>query len=379
MTHEVLMYIKIISSLLEALSEPLEFTLGLHQNGNNMTYETTEESFQPRNPKFSLEACLRSTDISVESITPLAGGLVNYVWRVTDTRGGVSILKHAEAALKLNASIESDPTRLAYEARGMRSPAVRNACKVVDGVTVPEVISYNDELHTLITTDGGNESLADTYKAGRLDMYDVGERLAKWVAALHVATQNVSPEVWQNDLAEGVSMVAANGMPECMENHGYGRRVGEIARDQYFALQPEEAVCCVQGDFRPGNILVDNNDVLSIIDWEDSRRQSPALDLRLFAAQAYLLDVLHGERRLLEAFLKMYKTHAGELCDERVARRSAVMFGGFLVFWLPQMDLCSPSQSTELASYGAEVVHKAIAGDLQWLRQCRLGPLFTEQ
>jgi hypothetical protein len=78
--------------------------------------------------------------------------------------------------------------------------------------------------------------------------------------------------------------------------------------------------------------------VLSIIDWENSRRQSPALDMRLFAAQAYLLDVLHGERGLLDAFLTTYKVSAGEICDERVARRTAVMFGGFLVFWLPQMD-----------------------------------------
>jgi len=59
-----------------------------------------------------------------------------------------------------------------------------------------------------------------------------------------------------------------------------------------------------------------------------------------------------------------------------VARRTAVMFGGFLVFWLPQMDLCSATQSADLASYGAKVVDKAIAGDLQWLEQSRLGPLF---
>lgn len=341
-----------------------------------MTYETTEESFIPRNPEFSLEACLESTGISIDTVTPLTGGLVNYVWRITTTTGEPLIIKHAEASLKLNASIESDPARLAHEVRGMGAQAVRDACKVVKGVDAPKVISYNDKLHTLITTDGGNDSLADAYEAGKLDMQDVGERLAKWVAALHTATQGVSPEVWKNDLAESVSMVAANGMPQCMDDHGFGRRVGEIARDQFFALQPDEPVCCVQGDFRPGNILVGQDDVLNIIDWEDSRRQSPALDLRLFAAQAYLLDVLHGERGLLKAFLKAYKRHAGQLCDERVAQRTAVMFGGFLVFWLPQMDLCSASQSARLASYGAQVVDKAIAGDFQWLRESRLGPLF---
>jgi aminoglycoside phosphotransferase (APT) family kinase protein len=344
--------------------------------GNAMTPEINQFSLQPRNPDFSLEACLKDIGVSTDTVIPLTGGLVNYVWRVTGKSGKAWILKHAEASLKLNASIESDPARLSYEARGMNSDAVQLACKAVNGVTVPSVISYNDKSHTLVTTDGGTQSLADAYKANELDMRDVGERLAIWLAALHKATQDVSPETWRNDLAESVSMVAANGMPQRMADLGYGQRVGEIARDGYFALQPDEPACCVQGDFRPGNILVDKDDNLSIIDWEDSRRQSPALDLRLFAAQAYLLDVLHGERGLLEAFLVTYRLHAGDLCDERVAYRTAVMFGGFLVFWLPQMDLCNASQSAELAAYGAKVVDRAIAKDRQWLQQSRLAPLF---
>ena len=341
-----------------------------------MPSEIDKNSLQPRNPGFSLEACLSGTGISIDKVTPLTGGLVNYVWRITDIHGNTWILKHAESSLKLNASICSDPARLSHEARGMNSEAVREACNAVSGITVPRVVTYNEKLHTLVTTDGGNESLAEAYETGKLDMRDVGQRLAEWLAALHTTTSKTPIGIWKNELAESVSMVAANGMPQCMEEHGYDRRVGEMARDGFFALQPGEHACCVQGDFRPGNILVGEGDVLSIIDWEDSRRQSPALDLRLFAAQAYLLDVLHGERGLLEAFLKTYKTHAGEICDERVARRTAVMFGGFLVFWLPQMDLCSATQSADLASYGAKVVDKAIAGDLQWLEQSRLGPLF---
>jgi aminoglycoside phosphotransferase (APT) family kinase protein len=341
-----------------------------------MTFEVNEKSLQPRNAAFSLEACLQETGVSIASVTPLTGGLVNYVWRITDTQGKTWVLKHAEPSLKLNPSIQSDPSRLSHEARGMNSEAVHAACKAVAGITVPRVIAYNDSLHTLVTTDGGHLGLAEAYETGKLDMSDVGQRLAKWLAALHTMTWNTPPGIWKNELAESVSMVAANGMPQCMEEHGYERRVGELARDGYFELQPGEHACCVQGDFRPGNILVGEDDVLSIIDWEDSRRQSPALDLRLFAAQAYLLDVLHGERGLLEAFLTSYKNHAGDICDERVARRTAVMFGGFLVFWLPQMDLCSAAQSAELATYGAQVVDKTVAGDLEWLKQSRLGPLF---
>jgi aminoglycoside phosphotransferase (APT) family kinase protein len=341
-----------------------------------MTHKTDWYSLQPRNPGFSLEACLKEIGVSIDTVTPLAEGLVNYVWRATDKTGKSWILKHAEPSLKLNASIESDPARLSYEVRGMNSEAVLFACKAVNGVTVPKVISYNDSSHTLVTTDGGTRTLADAYAASELDMGDVGKRLAKWLAALHKATQDTSPGVWENESAENVSMVAANGMPQRMAEHGYGRRIGEIARDEFFALQPGERACCVQGDFRPGNILVGEDNLLSIIDWEDSRRQSPALDLRLFAAQAYLLDVLHGERGLLEAFLTTYRLHAGDICDEQIARRTAVMFGGFLVFWLPQMDLCNASQSADLAAYGAKVVDKAIARDQEWLQRSRLAPLF---
>lgn len=341
-----------------------------------MAHANNAEFLQPRHSDFSLEACLEAVKISTQTVTPLTGGLVNYVWRITDTAGQNVILKHAEAALKLNASICSDPGRLAYEARGMAAQEVRDACIAVEGVSVPRVISYNSKLHALVITDSGDESLTAAYAAGRLDMRNVGQRLGKWTAALHTATKDAPVGMWENELAESVSMNAANGMPHCMERLGYSRKVGEVARDEYFSLQTGERVCCVQGDLRPDNMLLDKADVLSIIDWEDSRRQSPAIDLRLFAAQAHLLEVLHGKRGLLDAFLRTYKQLAGDLCDERVARRTAVMFGGFFVFWLPQMNLCSAAQSAELASYGAQVVDRVIAGDVEWLTSSRLGALF---
>jgi hypothetical protein len=144
-----------------------------------MTSKIDERSLQPRNRSFSLEACLQETGISVASATPLTGGLVNYVWRVIDVHGKSWILKHAEPSLKLNPSIQSDPARLSHEARGTDSEAVRVACEAVDGIAVPGVIAYNGSLHTLVTTDGGDKSLAEAYEAGELDMVDVGRRLAR--------------------------------------------------------------------------------------------------------------------------------------------------------------------------------------------------------
>jgi hypothetical protein len=65
----------------------------------------------------------------------------------------------------------------------------------------------------LITIDNRRENLADAYEARRLDMSDVGKRLATWAAALHRASWDSPPEVWKNEVAQSVSMVAAAGMP----------------------------------------------------------------------------------------------------------------------------------------------------------------------
>jgi hypothetical protein len=181
--------------------------------GQAMASTTNSNSLQLRNPNFSLEACLGGTGMSVSIVKPLTGGLVNYVWRITDTSGKTLILKHAESTLKLNPSIKSDPARLSHEARGLQSDLVLTACKAIDGITVARAISYNEKLHTLITTDGGNQNLAEAYETGKLDMRDVGKRLAIWAAALHKASWNTSPEAWKNELTESVSMVAAAGMP----------------------------------------------------------------------------------------------------------------------------------------------------------------------
>jgi hypothetical protein len=109
--------------------------------GQAMASTTNSNSLQPRNPDFSLEACLEDTGISVSSVKPLTGGLVNYAWRITDASDNTLILKYAESTLKLNPSIKSDPARLSHEARGMESHATLTARKAVDGVTVFKVVS----------------------------------------------------------------------------------------------------------------------------------------------------------------------------------------------------------------------------------------------
>jgi thiamine kinase-like enzyme len=120
-----------------------------------------------------------------------------------------------------------------------------------------------------------------------------------------------------------------------------------------------------------------DDDELMLMDWEDSRRQSPAFDLSLFAAHAHVLEAMHGDRGLLQSFLTTYRAQAGPLVTERVALRTAVEYGVFLAYWVPQLNpFEDAAQSERFAAIGAEMMHKAVRRDFAWLRQSCLRALF---
>jgi aminoglycoside phosphotransferase (APT) family kinase protein len=310
--------------------------------------------------------------------TPLAGGLVNYVWRVVDAGGHSYILKHAEAALKFDESMESDPARLAQEARSMQALAVRSVCERERGVGVPGVVAFDVDLHALLMTDAGDYDLAAAYKEGALDMHAVGSRLATWLAALHLATQGAATDgEWANAHADKWWAIAADALPECMARHGYASSTGKRAKEEFLLSRPGEVSCCVHGDLRPENVLVsDGGEQLVLIDWEESRRQSPALDVGIFAGHACLLDTFYGGRGLQKVFLSAYREAAGSLFGERLALRAAVEFAMFAMFWQPQLHLCNDANGAQLAATGAEILSAVVEGDLVALRSSCLGPLF---
>jgi aminoglycoside phosphotransferase (APT) family kinase protein len=311
---------------------------------------------------------------------PLAGGLINYVWRVTDQNGQTSILKHAEGSSKYNESRKSSAERLVYEVRALQMPVLRTASEKVPTVCVPEVKAFDRELYALLMTDGGGRSVADIYQDGEdeeVDFQELGVRLASWLAVLHNVTQNAAAGDFENPISEQAWASAGPHMPDRMEQHGYARRDGEIIRDEYFGVKADEAACCVHGDFRPNNMLLTPRNDVMIIDWEMSKRQSPAVDLSLFAAHSHILETVYGERGLLQGFLTTYRVDTGTLVDERVALRTAVEFGSFLAYWAPRMgNLGDEAQTARFAVVGAEMMHKAVQRDFEWLRQSCLKALF---
>jgi aminoglycoside phosphotransferase (APT) family kinase protein len=344
-----------------------------------MGFDGSKDTLHPRSDTFSLAKCLDAVGMPGATAEPLAGGLINYVWRVIDRNGRASILKHAESSMKYDEKIESSADRLVYEFRALQVPALRTACERVPTVCVPKVKAFDNEHYALLMTDGGGRSVADAYQQqdGQVDFPALGQRLASWIAVLHNATRDAVAGQFENPFSELAWASAAPDMPDCMEQHGYARRDGEIIRDKYSGIKAGEPACCVHGDFRPNNMLLTPHGNVMVIDWEESRRQSPAADLSLFAAHSHILEAVHGDQGLLRAFLTTYRAETGSLVDERVALRTAVEFGSFLAYWAPQMgNLGDEAQTARFAAVGAEMMHKAVQRDFEWLRQSCLRALF---
>jgi aminoglycoside phosphotransferase (APT) family kinase protein len=344
-----------------------------------MGFDGSKDTLHPRSETFSLAKCLSAVGLPGAKAEPLAGGLINYVWRVFDQNGQAYILKHAEDSQKYDENIASSAERLVYEHRALRNPILRTANDKVPSVCVPEIKAFDRELSALLMTDGGGHSVAEVYQdgGGDGDFQDLGVRLASWLAVLHNATRNAGASDYENPFSEQAWALAGPDIPDCMEQHGYARHEGEIIRDEYFGVKADEAACCVHGDFRPNNMLLTPRNDTMIIDWEESKRQSPAADLSLFAAHSHILETVHGERGLLQGFLTTYRAETGTLVDERVALRTAVEFGSFLAYWAPQMgNLGDEAQTARFATVGAEMMHKAVQRDFEWLRQSCLKALF---
>jgi hypothetical protein len=110
----------------------------------------SKDPFHPRSPTFSLAKCLEAVGMPSAKAEPLAGGLINYVWRVTDQNGQTSILKHAEGSSKYNESRKSSAERLVYEVRALQMPVLRTVSEKVPTVCVPGVKAFDRELYALL-------------------------------------------------------------------------------------------------------------------------------------------------------------------------------------------------------------------------------------
>ncbi|KAI4145656.1 MAG: hypothetical protein LQ341_002315 [Variospora aurantia] len=290
----------------------------------------------------TLTQYLRAKKINYKTTEVVAGGLTNYVFRITDSKGKTCIVKHVGPfAAFSNGAFKLPDERMEFEVT-----AIQEVLRVMPSempVRVPKIWEYDRGCSVLIMTDAGRETLKAAY--GRQD------------------TNVIEIEV--------------------AEKYGLGVEYAKFIDQKYGSLLQTDNECMCMGDFWPGNVLLDekNDKSLTVVDWEICRRGCGATDVGQFAAEAYLLDRLRGGKGLLDSFLDGYKkakgsegVHVG--VDRQFIKRVAVHMGVHLGYWPAIVAWADAQETKAIIVLGYELMKRGDAEDMNWLRDNMLQALF---
>lgn len=298
------------------------------------------------------------------SAAPLAGGVSNYLYRLTRADGSSVVLKHAEPHAAFDENWAMDMARMKHEHAALSSIAEAlssSAPAHAAAVEMPRVITYDADKYNLVLSDCGTAT-KDLYTAfpslAPAQRVDTGRRLGLWLAALHQCTA-IDKTAFAADesrdrqgMDQRIGLLSA-GLPaaDAADERAAEEKVAFAALLEPFvvaALRPSRR-CVVHGDFWPGNILVGpsqeeggggrHDDLLAVIDWEGVGLGTGALDVGAMAAEAWLLCHFHrvsarasvvepDDFGMFEAFLGSYleAAAAGQVVDEAFVEQAVVQF-----------------------------------------------------
>lgn len=227
----------------------------------------------------------------------------------------------------------------------------------------------------------------------------VGTRLGTWLSHLHLAGCRADRE---DDWAPHNDGVAAFTAPGGLEEQAVraalakaGRGGAEIRRAVGVLRRPPPVPTLTPWDFRPMNTLVrcrDGAPALTVVDWEFSHFGDPVYDLRLWAAEAMVLEAKFGKGGegkggdrsqggvLLSSFLRAYRVGTGDaIVDGEFVCKVAVAMGAFLLLFMPAPFWdCVEEDREPWVELALEYVEAGAGGDMVWLRRSSLGPLLME-
>ncbi|KAK7932656.1 hypothetical protein PG985_003368 [Apiospora marii] len=275
-----------------------------------MSVEITQETpAHPRDWSGGIDRYLEQHQIVCRKVTPLSGGLSGWVWRLdgyddddgSHGRGAGEpvILKCADGMAKL-APVPLAAERLQLETKALRSPAVAEASRQVPSVGVPRVLK--ETRRGYLMTWGGETDLRVAYKEGKItDPAAVGARLGSWLARLHLAGRRADRDDGWAPHNDGVATFTAPGGLE----EQAGKRAAaktQIRRAVDVLRRPPPVPTLTPWGFRPMNTLVRAREEqqpvpeeLTIVDWEFSHFGDPVYDVRLWAAEAMVLEAQCGK------------------------------------------------------------------------------------
>jgi len=117
-----------------------------------------------------------------------------------------------------------------------------------------------------------------------LDIQSFGRELGQWLWGLHRHTKTT--DIGDNKTARFFYRFAYSNLAAALEKFGFDPSLGELIDRQYGSLLSTDDECLCHGDFWPGNVLVDGQN-LTFADWEMVRRGCGATDVGQFAVEAW--------------------------------------------------------------------------------------------
>ncbi len=236
---------------------------------------------------------------------PLAGGLLNHLWRVP-VGGTTVIVKHAPPHIASAPEVPMNPSRIAFEARALAAlaPGGRLAGVADDDVRPPRLLDFDAGAAVAVLEDlGPLPHLGEELAAGRrLD--GPAAALGRFVGRLHRATlddRGLAADFDNRPVQRtrlDVQYRAVEGMLEAArvaDATTLGARVADLGER---LLGPGR--CLLMGDLWPPSVLV-AGDGLRVIDWELTHFGRPAQDLGHLAAHLWMLEHRAGTAAAAEA------------------------------------------------------------------------------
>jgi aminoglycoside phosphotransferase (APT) family kinase protein len=301
--------------------------------------------------KDQLEAVLRPTlgDVVVENLRPLTGGASRTTWAfdaVTDDRRALILRTgppdDVHASMELEAAVQQ------------RAAAA--------GAPVPHIVTADNSSAAL-----GNPYLICDAIAGETivrriyrTLDDTGrDRLlrqcAQALAAIHRADPDGVVGLTESDqLAE---------WRDRLDEMGDTTATFEWAFRWLAANRPSPSPhVLVHGDFRMGNVIVDENGLAAVLDWELVHTGEVYEDLAWFCIRAWRFGTSEhlgaGGLGSVERFLAAYEAAAGIALDRAIFRwwlTVATLRWGVICRFQAERHLSGQSPSVELAAIGRRV------------------------
>ncbi|EUC40318.1 hypothetical protein COCMIDRAFT_109129 [Bipolaris oryzae ATCC 44560] len=314
------------------------------------------------------------------SVKLLSGGTANYVYRCTKQDESTSIFKHAAPYLHSNKNFAFDPTRMDYEANILTQLASKSKPFFANPPNTTahavQLLNYNKDNKLLEIEDGGTCNLKDAYTSPDLNIPQIGQHLATWLAALHNSSTKTSlvlkgqdSSSKNNPIGVAVYRHSYHNLHLALEKYGYDTHLAYRINEDFGSLLATDDECVCHGDFWPGNVLVRSNEAqppsLTIVDWEMVRRGTSATDVGQFAAEAFLLDRFRGGRGLLAAFLKAYVAERkdGEVLGEMWLKRMVVHWAVHVAFWPTRVEWTDAAGTQKLVDIGVGALEGMLKDD----------------